>query len=162
MLQGNFIHIIVKQQQLYLYRDEILVKSYAVATSRYGVGEQRDSYQTPRGLHKIRAKIGTEQPINTVFIGRRPTGEIYSQQLARQQPERDWILTRILWLSGLECGKNRLGKFDTMQRFIYIHGTPDSVSFGVPSSHGCIRMHNKDLIELFDLVVVGDKVLIEE
>lgn len=156
----DFLHIIAEKQILYLYRNNAVVKSYSIATSRYGLGECQGSYKTPRGWHRVRAKIGAGQSINTVFVGRRPTGEIYTPQLAEQYPDRDWILTRILWLSGIELGKNRLGKVDTMQRYIYIHGTPDEVQFGIPSSHGCIRMHNEDLIELFDLITVGEKVLI--
>lgn len=156
----DFLHIIAEKQILYLYRNNAVVKSYSIATSRYGLGECQGSYKTPRGWHRVRAKIGAGQSINTVFVGRRPTGEIYTPQLAEQYPDRDWILTRILWLSGIELGKNRLGKVDTMQRYIYIHGTPDEVQFGIPNSHGCIRMHNEDLIELFDLITVGEKVLI--
>lgn len=132
----------------------------AVATAKNGVGETRNSECTPRGWHTIRAKIGAGMPINTVFVGRRPTGEIYSPQLRRLFPERDWILTRILWLSGLEPGKNRLGEVDTMRRYVYIHGAPDEDPMGVPSSHGCIKMRNQDVIALFDRVPVGIRVKI--
>jgi lipoprotein-anchoring transpeptidase ErfK/SrfK len=128
---------------------------YAVSTSKHGAGEVRGSHQTPRGRHLIRAKIGAGAPLDSVFRGRRPTGEIYSAALAREFPERDWILTRILWLSGTEVGRNRLGNVDTMRRYIYIHGTPDTEEFGVPGSIGCIRMRNRDIVELFDLVSVG-------
>jgi len=110
----------------------------------------------------IRAKIGEGQPVNTVFVERRPTGEIYEPQMREQFPDRDWILTRIFWLSGLEPGKNRLANVDTMRRYIYIHGTPDDVKMGEPGSHGCIRMRNQDLIQLFDWVPVGSRVFIEE
>jgi len=109
-------------------------------TSKHGAGELSGSYCTPRGRHIIRAKIGTGQPVNTVFVGRRPTGEVYSIELLDKYPNRDWILTRILWLSGCEVGFNRLGKVDTMRRYIYIHGSPDSVDMGKPASIGCIRM----------------------
>lgn len=122
----------------------------------------RGSLQTPRGWHVIRAKIGDGAPVNTVFVGRRPTGEIYSPELAKQYDARDWILTRILWLSGLEVNKNRLGSVDTMRRYIYIHGTPDEVPMGVVGSHGCIRMRNSDMIALFNRIPVGTKVLIVE
>jgi lipoprotein-anchoring transpeptidase ErfK/SrfK len=125
-----------------------------------GPGQLSGSGCTPLGLHYVRARIGADLPINTVFRGRRPTGEIYSEQLAEQFPERDWILTRILWLSGCELGYNRLGKVDSMQRYIYIHGTPDSEPMGVPVSHGCIRMRNLDLVSLFDMTPVGTTVLI--
>jgi len=133
-----------------------------ISTAVNGVGEQKNSGCTPRGLHIIRACIGANQPENTIFVGRRPTGEIYTAELGLQYPDQDWILTRILWLSGLELGKNRLANVDTMQRYIYIHGCPDSLPMGEPLSHGCIRMHNKDLLTLFDLVKPGTKVLIHE
>jgi len=139
-----------------------VVKRYPVSTARNGLGEQCGSNCTPRGRHLIRAMIGKDMPANTVFIGRRPTGEIYSEQLAAQQPGRDWILTRILWLSGCEPGFNRLGEVDTMRRYIYIHGCPDSAPMGVPGSIGCVRMRNADIIELFDLVTAGTPVEILE
>lgn len=135
---------------------------YSVSTSKNGAGELNGSYCTPRGLHMVRAKIGAGMPTNTVFIDRRPTGEIYTPKLAKLHPKRDWILTRILWLSGCEVGFNRLGQVDTMRRYIYIHGSPDSVKMGKPGSIGCIRMHNQDLIELFDKVPVGTPVEIRD
>jgi L,D-transpeptidase YbiS len=110
----------------------------------------------------VRAKIGRDAPINSVFKGRRATGEIWTPELGAQQPQRDWILTRILWLSGCEVGLNRLGNVDSMQRYIYIHGTPDSEPMGEPQSHGCLRMRNSDVVELFDLVPVGTPVLITD
>ena len=133
-----------------------------VSTARNGAGELMDSHCTPRGRHKVRAKIGSEAPTNTVFRGRRPTGEVYSQELRMQHPGSDWILTRILWLSGLEPGFNRLGNVDSMRRFIYIHGCPDDDPVGVPGSAGCIKMRNKDVIKLFDRVPVGTLVDIRE
>ncbi len=138
--------------------DGRLLRSYAVSTSRLGAGERRGSHCTPRGRHVVRAKIGAGQPMNTVFVGRRPTGEIYSPALAQAEPGRDWILTRILWLSGCEPGRNRLGEVDTMRRYIYIHGTPDETELGRPGSIGCIRMGNRDIVELFDLVPAGTPV----
>ena len=129
--------------------------SYGVSTARHGVGEQQGSGCTPRGLHRVRIRIGEGCPIGTVFQGRRPTGEIYDDALAAAHPERDWILTRILWLTGCESGCNRGGGVDTLRRFIYIHGCPDSEPMGEPRSHGCIRMRNRDLIELFDQIPVG-------
>jgi L,D-transpeptidase YbiS len=139
-----------------------VLRRYAVSTAANGVGEVSGSYCTPRGKHVIRAKIGAGQPENTVFVGRRPTGEIYTPELGAKFPMRDWILTRILWLSGCEVGFNRLGKNDTMRRYIYIHGTPDSVALGIPGSQGCIRMRNADLVELFDIVPAGTAVEIIE
>lgn len=129
-----------------------VLRTYAVSTAAKGPGEMSGSHCTPRGRHLIRARIGAGQAENTVFVARRPTGEIYSRQLGEQFPKRDWILTRILWLSGCEPGRNRLGNVDTMRRYVYIHGSPDSTPMGRPGSIGCIRMHNADIIELFDLV----------
>jgi len=155
------IHIPTQQLELCDNSGRIL-RRYAVSTAKNGVGEMYGSFCTPRGQHIIRAKIGADQPVNTVFARRRPTGEIYSPELGAEFPDRDWILTRILWLSGCEMGFNRLGKNDTMRRYIYIHGTPDEVKLGIPDSHGCIRMRNDDLIELFDLVPAGTEVEIIE
>ena len=137
------------------------IKSYLVSTSKYGVGQEMGSYKTPIGKHYIRAKIGDGAPSNAVFVGRRRTGEIFNSNLRDQFPKRDWILTRIMWLSGCELGVNRLGLVDTMRRFIYIHGAPDDVEMGIPGSIGCIRMRNADLVELFDLVDVGTSVNID-
>ncbi len=137
-------------------------RSWLVSTAANGAGEQSGSYCTPRGRHLVRAKIGADQPINTIFVARRPSGEIYAPELAASFPERDWILTRILWLSGSERGFNRLGTVDTMRRYIYIHGGPDHLPMGAPASHGCIRMRNQDIIELFDLVPVYTPVEISE
>lgn len=134
---------------------------YRVSTSKHGAGERQSTYRTPRGRHVIRAKIGAGAPRGAVFRGRRPTGEIYSSALAAEFPERDWILTRILWLSGCEPGRNRLGDVDTMRRYIYIHGMPDTEPVGVPASMGCVRMRNDDIVELFDRVAVGTPVEIE-
>jgi L,D-transpeptidase YbiS len=128
------------------------LRRYPVSTSRNGAGETQGSFCTPRGRHLVRARIGAGQPVNTVFVRRRPTGEIWTPEFGERFPGRDWILTRILWLSGCEPGRNRLGKVDTMRRYIYIHGSPDSVELGRPGSIGCIRMRNRDVIELFDLV----------
>jgi len=157
------IDIDISSQQLVLFNDTgAEIRRYDVSTAANGVGELNGSYCTPRGRHMIRARIGGGQPENTVFIRRRPTGEIYSPELGEQHPGRDWILTRILWLSGLEPGFNRMGNCDTMRRYIYIHGTPDTTKLGVPDSRGCIRMRNKDMIELFDLVSAGTEVDIKE
>lgn len=161
---GSDIHILidVPEQQLFLMSGDITLTSYPISTAQAGLGEQKDSNQTPRGKHMIRAKIGGDCPLNTVFVGRRPTGEVYHPSLAKEFPHRDWILTRILWLSGLEPGVNRLGQVDTMQRYIYIHGTPDEIPLSIPLSHGCIRMHGLDVIELYDRVNVGTLVYISE
>jgi lipoprotein-anchoring transpeptidase ErfK/SrfK len=131
-----------------------VLATYPVSTAANGAGEERESFCTPRGRHVIRAKIGAGLPLNSVFVARRPTGEIHTPELGAAQPERDWILTRILWLSGKEPGYNRLGSCDSMRRYIYIHGTPDERFEQAPRSHGCIRMRNGDLAELFDRVPV--------
>ena len=135
--------------------------SYPVSTSRFGAGEEEGSYRTPRGLHEIHAKIGADCATGTVFVGRQPTGEVYSEALATAHPDRDWILTRILWLAGLEPGVNQQGSVDTLSRYIYIHGMPDSEPCGTPASIGCIRMRNADIIDFFDRVDVGTRVRIE-
>ncbi|WP_281982699.1 L,D-transpeptidase [Azonexus hydrophilus] len=155
--------ISVARQRLQVVDDDgALLKEYAVSTAKAGVGEQSGSYRTPRGLHIIRAKIGAGQAANTVFVRRRPTGEIWTPELAEQFPGRDWILTRILWLSGCETGHNRLGCVDTMRRYVYIHGSPDTAQMGMPGSHGCVRMRNADIIELFDRVPCYTAVEIRE
>ena len=156
------ININLSSQTADLIDNDGLIRRYQISTSKQGAGERNGSFCTPRGRHMIRAKIGAGMPENTVFVERRPTGEIFTPDLGRSLPGRDWILTRILWLSGCEVGFNRLGDVDTMRRFIYIHGSPDSVELGKPGSAGCIRMHNKDLLELFERVQVGDEVLISE
>lgn len=138
------------------------VYSTRVSTAKNGVGQLNGSECTPLGQHRIRAKIGANKPINTVFIGRRDTGEIYNAQLGLANAKRDWILSRILWLCGNEVGYNRGGSVDTQRRYIYIHGAPDSHAMGVPSSHGCIKMRNSDVIALFDQVAVGTIVNIQE
>ena len=157
------LEISLALQRLTLYDDaDALLRQYTVSTSRHGAGEEHGSFRTPRGRHVIRAKIGAGQPANTVFVGRRPSGMMCTPQLVRDLPGRDWILTRILWLSGCELGFNRLGRVDTMRRFIYLHGSPDSAVMGVPGSIGCIRMRNQDIIELFDQVPCGTPVTIRE
>ena len=157
------IKINITSQELDVYDDHgALLKRYRISSAKNGVGEQNGSYCTPRGKHIVRAKVGAGKPVNTVFVERRPTGEVYSPELARGFPKRDWILTRILWLSGCERGFNRLGRVDTMRRAIYIHGSPDTAEMGKPGSHGCIRMRNQDIVELFDLVPVRTPVEIQE
>lgn len=152
------INISISKQQLSLIDGEDTVKEYAVSTAKNGVGEKMDSECTPRGKHIVSEKIGEGCEINAVFIGRMPTGEIYEPALRELHPERDWILTRILWLSGMEVGKNKDGKVDSHDRYIYIHGTPDDVAMGTPGSRGCVRMRNSEMIELFDLIEIGTEV----
>ena len=149
---------IARQQLTLLDSHQQVVKIYAVSTALNGSGQQKQSGCTPLGKHLIRAKIGADAPVNAVFVGRRWTGEIYTAELQQAHPQRDWILTRILWLSGKQQGFNRLGQVDTMQRYIYIHGCPDSEPMGEPRSHGCIRMRNQDVLDLFERVPAGTDV----
>ncbi|MCH9826112.1 MAG: L,D-transpeptidase [Gammaproteobacteria bacterium] len=151
------VDIAVQRLQLLDARGERLA-SYVVSTAANGAGEREGSGCTPRGRHRIRARIGAGEPLGTVFVGRRATGEIWTPQLAATHPQRDWILTRILWLCGCEPGFNRFGDCDSQRRYIYIHGTPDSEPMGEPRSHGCIRMRNRDIVELFDRVGAGTPV----
>ena len=157
------ININISSQHLDLLDDSgDLIKRYPISSAKNVVGELNGSFCTPRGRHVIRAKIGEGQLLNAVFVERRPTGEVYTPELARSCPGRDWILTRILWLSGCERGYNRMGGVDTMRRAIYIHGSPDTAEMGKPGSRGCIRMRNRDIVELFDLVPIRALVEIQE
>ena len=159
-LNEKVIDVDVEKQQLRLLQNDAVLASYVISTAKNGVGQIMGSECTPTGWHSVRAKIGINAKENTVFVGRRDTGEIFSEELRNNHPDRDWILTRILWLSGLELGKNRGGEVDTMRRYVYIHGCPDSDSFSTPSSHGCVKMRNKDIIEMFDDIEAGTRVLI--
>lgn len=156
------IEIDLSAQMLTLYPgDATSSVSYPVSTALNGPGEHQSSGCTPRGKHYVRAMVGERAPLNAVFVARRPTGEVYSPELAGQFPGRDWILSRILWLCGLETGKNRGPGVDSFRRFIYIHGTPDSEPMGVPRSHGCIRMRNTDVVDLYARVRPGTPVFIK-
>lgn len=156
------IEIDLARQELRLIESGGAVRRWPVSTAANGAGEQLDSECTPRGRHTVSEKIGGECPVNTVFVGRRPTGEIYDDALAEREPGRDWILTRILWLAGLEPGRNAGGECDTKSRYIYIHGTPERTALGRPGSRGCVRMRNADVMALFDAVEVGTPVEIVE
>lgn len=162
MQEPRRIEVSLTRQRLRLLEAGRVLREYAVSTSRHGPGERAGSLCTPRGRHLVRARIGAGLPLGAVLRGRRPTGEIHTPELAASQPGRDWILSRILWLSGCEPGRNRLGDVDSMRRHIYIHGTPDSNPMGVPRSIGCIRMRNADVVELFDLVATGTRVDIDD
>ena len=151
-MNAPYIYISLTRQLLELRQDQCVLKSFPVSTAKNGPGEKFGSECTPTGRHRIRAKIGAGLPLKSVFVGRRPTNEIYSPELALKYPDRDWILTRILWLGGMDPRKNRFGDVDTAKRYIYIHGSPDAHVTDTPDSHGCIRMKNNDIFELFDLV----------
>jgi lipoprotein-anchoring transpeptidase ErfK/SrfK len=157
-----YLDISLADQQLRLIDQDRCLKTYPVSTAKNGAGQQKGSYCTPLGWHCIRAKIGIGAALNTVFVGRRQSGEIYTPQLAVEQPQRDWILTRILWLGGLEPGFNRYGNVDSSWRYIYIHGSPDQLLQGKPESHGCIRMLNADVADLYEQVTVGCRVYIHD
>ncbi len=160
----HFIDIDSRLQRLYLWEPDPegdrLIREYPVSTAKNGLGEQSGSYCTPRGRHRIAEKIGAGQPLHSVFKARVPTGEVWSRELAMEKPGCDWILTRILWLDGMEEGKNRGGALDSHSRYIYIHGTDEEHLIGTPASHGCIRMKNEDVLELFNLVDEGTEVRI--
>lgn len=155
MTNKHFINVVINAQQAQLWQGDCLLRTYLVSTASNGIGQQTGSLQTPLGRHQIVEKIGEGMALNTVFRHRKPTGEIYTPYLNQTQPGRDWIITRILRLSGLEEGHNQGGTVDTLQRCIYFHGAPDESPMGIPASHGCIRMHNWDIIDLFDRVPVG-------
>lgn len=161
-LDERMVRVSLSGQRLVLLRSGRAAFECPVSTARNGPGERHGSECTPRGWHRIRLRIGAGCPPGTVFVARRPTGERYTPQLRLRYPGRDWILTRILWLTGLETGRNRGGEVDTLRRFIYIHGCPDEDPLGIPGSHGCVKLRNADVIRLFDAVRAGDRVLIEE
>ncbi|WP_267899671.1 L,D-transpeptidase [Legionella septentrionalis] len=161
LFNNQLILISAKEQAMRCYAGDDLHKTYPVSTGKNGLGEQEGSECTPRGWHQIHSIIGLDNAVNSVFIARRWTGEIYTRELAAQYPGRDWILTRILQLDGLEPGRNKGGSVDSLQRYIYIHGTPDITPLGTPGSRGCIRMNNADIIELSLWIKVGSIVCIE-
>lgn len=156
------IEISIKKQNLTLFDGDRQFKQYSISTAKNGPGEFMDSECTPCGKHIVFEKIGEGAEVNSVFVGRVATGEIYEPALREQHPQRDWILTRILWLSGIEEGKNKGGKLDSHDRYIYLHGSPDDVDMGKPGSRGCVRMRNNEIIELFDLIEVGAEVVIND
>jgi lipoprotein-anchoring transpeptidase ErfK/SrfK len=161
-LPASYLRISIPRQRLVMVEGDAIQRSYAVSTARNGAGERLGSGCTPRGWHRVRARIGTGQPAGTAFVGRRPTGEIYDATLAARHPGRDWILTRILWLSGLQPGFNRFGEVDSARRYIYIHGSPDHCVTGRPASHGCIRMKSEDVLDLFERVTAQTLIFISE
>jgi hypothetical protein len=154
------LRIDIPAQRLMVLGGNRVLRDYAVSTAQNGPGEVQDSYCTPRGQHEIASKIGAGCARNTVFVSREPTGEVWCPELRAAHPGRDWILTRILWLRGLEPGVNVGAGVDTWERYIYIHGAPDDVPMGKPGSAGCIRMRNADIEELFEQVEVGTRVTI--
>ncbi len=156
------IEISISDQKLWLKEEEKILAEYLVSTAKNGSGEIMHSECTPRGVHEVVELFGADQARNTVFVGREKTGEIYTPSLKQKHPDRDWILTRIIRLAGCEPGKNQGEELDTYNRYIYIHGSPDDVEMGKPGSHGCVRMKNEEVIELFDQITIGTKVIIKE
>lgn len=163
-MNARVIDVDIARQRLYLWEQypdgDMLIREYPVSTAAKGAGEQSGSYCTPRGRHRIAQKIGAGAPLFAAFKAREATGEIWTPGLDAADPGRDWILTRILWLEGLEPGRNQGGMVDSHARYIYIHGTNEEHRIGTPASHGCVRMKNADVAELFDLVEVGTEVRI--
>ncbi|WP_298622767.1 L,D-transpeptidase [uncultured Legionella sp.] len=158
---NKIIFISTTKQEMNCFANDQLVFSYQVSTGKKGVGETKNSECTPRGWHRIYSILGLEHEVNSVLVGRKWTGELYTEHLASQFPERDWILTRIFQLDGLEPGRNKGGNVDTLERYIYIHGTPDSTQLGIPGSHGCIRMNNMEIIDLATWVTSDTLVYIQ-
>ncbi len=156
------LEVSIAEQSLKLFEGKHCVEKFSISTGKNGAGELAGSECTPRGWHVIQEMIGEGAPLNAVFVGRQTTGEIYDEALDAANPQRDWVLTRILWLSGIEQGKNYQGEVDTLRRYIYIHGCPDKLSMGKPLSHGCIRMNNNDIVALFSLLQRNVKVNIIE
>jgi L,D-transpeptidase YbiS len=156
------LEVDIAAQRLHLVEHGRRIAEYRVSTAANGAGEVEGSGMTPRGRHRVRAKIGAGLPVAAVLRARRWTGEIWTPQLQAQQPDRDWILSRILWLGGCERGRNRLGCVDTFHRYIYLHGTPYVDALGTPASKGCIRLSNEDIIELFERVGPGTEVDLNE
>jgi Uncharacterized protein conserved in bacteria len=144
---------------LQFFRKGVLVKSYAVSTSKRPPSNIKNSLGTPRGLHEIAERIGAGQPPGMVFKSRIPTGRHFSEFPDAIQ-ETQLITSRILWLRGLEPGVNRDGEVDTYSRYIYLHGTNHEDRVGQPMSAGCIELRNLDIIELYEEVRTGDHVMI--
>lgn len=157
-LNGDILYVSVERQRLYHINNGKLVGEHPIATASNGLGSQRDSYRTPTGLHRIARKIGSDVPPFGILKDRIFTGELADPDFAGV--DKDWITSRVLWLEGLEPGHNKGGDVDSYERFIYIHGTANERSIGTPSSRGCIRMLNADVIALYDKVPEGTLVVV--
>ncbi|KAA0013672.1 L,D-transpeptidase [Billgrantia pellis] len=160
--EGTWFEVDIARQRLVHWQGGRMLAEWPASTALAGPGQGEGSGGTPLGWHYVRAAIGANQPFGAVFRGRRPTGEVYSPALAAAHPERDWILTRILWLCGLERGFNRGGDVDSQRRYIYFHGTPPDQPMGEPRSHGCIRLRDEALLELFALAPPGTPVWLHD
>ena len=156
----NLLFVSIENQKMYIIQSKDIIETYDISTSKYGIGNQMGSNKTPTGLHKINSKYGHKTPVNGRMIGR-----VFYDQIAKifsdtTTSKTDDITSRILWLEGLENGINKGDNIDSYKRYIYIHGTSEEGRIGFPSSHGCIRMKNKDVIDLFNEVAIGTFVLI--
>jgi len=159
---ARWVEVDIADQRMTVWHGQKAQWHCLVSTAAAGPGQREGSGQTPLGWHVIRAAIGHGQPTGAVYRGRRPTGEVFDPALAAAHPERDWILTRILWLSGLERGHNRGGDVDSQRRYIYFHGTPPDKPMGDADSHGCIRLRDDDLLRLFDEARPGTPVWLHD
>lgn len=160
--RGVWLEIDLGAQSLTIREGSACRETFAISSGAHGIGQHEGSGQTPVGWHYVRAVIGDGLPPGSVFRGRRPTGEVFSPELARTHPERDWILTRILWLCGLERGVNRGGDVDSQRRYIYLHGTPADQPMGTPASHGCIRLRDEALLAVFEATPAGTPVWLHD
>ncbi|WP_280539613.1 L,D-transpeptidase [Chromohalobacter sp. 11-W] len=159
---GVWLEIDLGAQSLTIREGDVCRETFSISSGENGIGQHEGSGQTPVGWHYVRAAIGNGLPAGSVFRGRRPSGEVFSPELARVHPERDWILTRILWLCGLERGVNRGGDVDSQRRYIYLHGTPADQPMGTPASHGCIRLRDETLLAVFEAAPAGTPVWLHD
>ena len=156
----EILFVSIKKQRLYHIKNDAIIKEYIISSSAYGIGSETGSNKTPLGLHKVNQKYGEKTPINGRMVGRVFYGEIATIYKDSTKSKTDDVTTRILWLKGLEQGKNKGEGIDSFKRYIYIHGTSEEGRLGTPASHGCIRMTNKEVIDLYNKVAIGTLVLI--
>ena len=159
---GVIILVDISRQQILLFENGKETDRYSISTSSYGIGSKSGSNKTPLGAHFVRKKIGAEAAPGTIFKARKNTGKIAQTEYKPRATGDDFVTSRILWLSGLERGINKAGNVDSFKRYIYIHGTHEEGLIGQPASHGCVRMKNEDVIELFDHTPESSLVLISE
>jgi len=158
--ESAHIEVDISEQRLYLIENSLIKASYPISTSKYGEGSIENSFKTPLGKHSIKEMIGEEAEINTIFTSRINTKRSATIIDQFEDTVNDYVTSRIMWLDGEEDGLNKGGNVDSFRRYIYIHGTHEEGLIGTKASHGCIRMFNYDVIELFNLVNIGTKVLI--
>lgn len=160
--RSRVVIVTIGEQKLHYLIDGKLMRSYPVSTSRYGIGSEAGSNRTPLGVHRVRRKIGADAPMGTIFKARQDTGRIAAIVDEPRPTDDDYVTTRILWLDGMEEGVNRGEGIDSFSRYIYLHGTHEEGLIGQPASHGCVRMYNRDVIELFDALPEDALVVIVE